>query len=174
MIPLTLLTALPWGKIGRVVGAVVLTLVVLYLPYHYGCTTTAAGYKEQIAGMQRDAATLTLKAEQVQRTEEQRRQTVIEEVSKDADDQIAVANGAARGAHAAVVGLRDAYIAYAASHAGPHAGTPPGGQTAAGADVSADVLSSAATAAADYAAIADRARIAGAACERAYDSVRQP
>jgi len=174
MIPLTLLSALPWGKIGRVVGCVVLVLVVLYLPYHYGCTTTAAGYKEQIAGMQRDAASLTLKAEQVQRAEEQRRQAAIEEVSKDAEDQIAVANGAARGAHAAVVSLRDAYIAYAAGRTGAHAGTPTTGPAAAGADVSADVLSGAAAAAADYAAIADRARIAGAACERAYDTVRQP
>lgn len=179
MIPLTLLTSLPWTKIAKYAAIVLAVLFVLWLPYHYGCTTTASGYETKLAKkdqlivqMQKDAAEATRKAEQVQRAEEQRRQSVVDEVSQDAANQIAKANVAARDAHTAVVSLRDAFSAYVARRAGQDPGAATGSQAAAGADLSADVFGSLGEEAANLAAIADRARIAGSACEKAYDGVR--
>jgi hypothetical protein len=122
------------------------------------------------AAYARTAAT----AEKAARAEESRREAEKQEITRNAQEQIATADAAARDAGRAAAGLRqqvDAFVAAgrrAAAHPSPAVGSPP---TTDALDLLADVFWRADDRAGALAAEADRRGIAGAACERAYDSL---
>ncbi|WP_125117736.1 DUF2514 family protein [Bordetella trematum] len=103
--------------------------------------------------------------------EEGRRRTAAVEKARDEAQKLA-ADAAADGLRADLGRLRTRAntLARAAADRDPAAthGSPPG---AAGADLLAYMLGRVSRRAAELASVADRARIAGLACERAYDSL---
>lgn len=135
---------------------------------------------EQIASLERDhaqqVAQYSQDAERAQaaaRATEQARQTAIEEIRNETDQEIAAAVVRERAAaDARVRGTAAEYAARyraAASRASATAERQ-AADTAVG--MFAELLSQSDDLAGVYAAAADRARIAGLACERAYDAVR--
>ncbi|WP_338615563.1 DUF2514 family protein [Pigmentiphaga sp. CHJ604] len=154
----------------------------------YGAVAALAGiavgvaqgwrYGERIAALEweRSEERLALanrarEAEAATRAEESRRQAAIDEVTQDAQKDLDAAVRRERAA--ADVRVRDAVNAYAAHHrpaAGPGA-APAGSPAGDPLGMLADLLGELDGLAESYAATADRARIAGMACERAYDSL---
>lgn len=154
----------------------------------YGAVAALAGiavgvaqgwrYGERIAALERDwskeRAALANRARETEaaaRAEESRRQTAIDEVTQDAQKELDAAVRRERAA--ADVRVRDAVNAYAARHrSATDPGAAPAGQAAGDPlGVLADLLGELDGLAESYAAAADRARITGLACERAYDSL---
>lgn len=149
------------------------------LPYVIAAALVAAvcllfyrmGYDHADAAWQLKWAEASAAAEAQARTEEIRRQSEIEKVRTDAQDQIKQATADAAVATAAADSLRD-HAKRLAAKASQCAGAATGGQAANTAGlVLADVLARADQAAGELAAAYDRARIAGHACERAYDAL---
>lgn len=119
-------------------------------------------------------ATERSQAEQAARAEEQRRQSTIDQVRKDAEQQIARAETDAAAAADAAVGLREQarrLAARAGQCAGNSGATPGGAAEAEPGLVLADLLGRVEAEGRRMAETADRARAAGIACERAYDSL---
>ena len=111
------------------------------------------------------------------RSEEQRRQTAVEGIRTDAHHQIeqAKADAAAATARADSLQQQAARVASRPSCAAGNPGSASGGPPAnAPALLLADVLQRIDARAGELAATADRARIAGEACERSYDSLKTP
>jgi hypothetical protein len=111
------------------------------------------------------------------RSEEQRRQTALEGIRTDASEQIeqAQADAAAATARAHSLQQQAARVAARPSCTTDNPGAALGSPSAnAPALLLADVLSRIDARAGELAATADRARIAGAACERSYDSLKIP
>lgn len=130
----------------------------------------AAKWNKQAAEL--EAA--TAQAERIQRDEERRRQAIIDEVRNDAQKQIEQAAADTAAANAAADSLRDQAkrLAVRASAACGHPHPALGSKATRGPGVVlADVLARADQAAGQLAAAYDRARAAGAACERAYDAL---
>lgn len=110
-------------------------------------------------------------AAEAQRAEEQRRQAAVDEEAKNVQKQIEQLQNDLRDAAAAADSLRGAAAA-AAGRARKSACAPAGGKaTRDDAGVLAIVLGMADEAAGRMAEAADRARTAGAACERSYDAL---
>lgn len=137
-------------------------------------------YGAEIAGIERDhakawddQAQATVTAVEAARTEERRRTAAVEEQRDVAKEQAAAAAGDAARARAERDGLRARAntLARAAVARDPAAadGSPAG---AAAVDLLAYMLGRVSDRAEALAGIADRARIAGLTCERAYDEVR--
>ena len=126
-----------------------------------------AGYARAVA----EYTARALKAEVAAREEEQRRERKHQEIADDAQIQLTQARAAAAAAGRAADGLRQQLASFV-SAAGADPATAKGG-TPAGDPIGvlADVLERADSRAGILADYADRARIAGAACERAYDSL---
>ncbi len=108
------------------------------------------------------------------RSEEQRRQTAVEGIRKDAHGQIEQAQADAAAATARADSLQQQAVRVASrsscatGNSNSTAGSPPANAPAL---LLADVLSRADARAGALAAAADRTRIAGEACERSYDSL---
>lgn len=115
-------------------------------------------------------------AEAEARRVEQARQTEIEKVTQDAHAQIDHANAAAAAAERTAGELRRDLAVFVARHrAAVDSGAADrgAGEPGAGAlDLLAELLKRADGAAGELAGYADRLRVAGSACERAYESVR--
>lgn len=146
----------------------------LFGAYRHGRTTSDVEWQAKWAAQAAELADTHAKAERIQRDEEQRRLSAITEVQTNARKAIDQAVADAAAADAAAAGLREqakrlaARARTACSHPGTTAGSPPATGPA---DVLADVLSRADARAGELAAVADRARVAGLACERAYDAL---
>ncbi len=124
---------------------------------------------EQIAQIEAEQAQALTAAIQQARAEEQRRQIALEGIRKDANEQITVAVSDAAAARVAAVGLQQQVDRLAtrrcpASTAGSPAADPAG-------LLLADLLGRIDKRAGELSAYADRARIAGDACVKAYRSV---
>ena len=111
-----------------------------------------------------------------ERTEEQRRQNEINQVTADAQTQLDKARlDAAHAEHSAdqlqltIANIRRQLAASETSKLSSAASSSSARATAT--DMFAQLLIESDRAAGDYAAAADRARIAGLACERSYDSI---
>lgn len=150
-------------------GAAVLTLMAL----------SAAGawqwqgnrYERQISEIRAGYAESARQAEARARSEEQRRHTAIEGIRRDAQEQIAAVAADAAAADDAASRLR-ARVAELSRRPARCPGAAGGGEAADPARlVLSDVLSRIDAAAGELAAHADRARIAGLACEVAHDLV---
>ena len=106
------------------------------------------------------------------RSEEQRRQTAIEGIRRDAQEQIAAVAADAAAADDAASRLR-ARVAQLSRRPASCAGTADGGDTAEPArDLLAVMLSRIDEAAGGVAEFADRSRAAGLTCQVSYDAVR--
>ncbi|GAA3911774.1 DUF2514 domain-containing protein [Gibbsiella dentisursi] len=110
------------------------------------------------------------------RTEEQRRQTAINQVTENADKQLAAARSAATDAQSAADGLRVTLRHLQQQLAGSEAArnTAVAAQRQARADTRlllARVLEESVERNQQLAAYADRARLSGLACEQAYDAI---
>lgn len=128
-----------------------------------------------LADAKTTAAQAAQKAEADARAEESRREAEKQKVIDEAKTQTAAAQAAARDADAAAVGLRNRLAAYvAAVRKATSNPSAPSGSAAAGDPIGmlADVLGRADQRAGVLAAYADSARIAGQACERAYDGLQ--
>lgn len=116
-----------------------------------------------------------LAAEKTQREIEQQRAKDLQEIAHVAEIKIAAADAAASTAAASAASLRDRAQALAAAGRRACGNPATAGRGAAASDpigLLADVLGRADARAGVLAATADRARIAGLACEQAYDSLR--
>lgn len=137
----------------------------------FGAGWIAQGWRlnAQIAQIEADSAQELTAAIQQARAEEQRRQIALEGIRKDAQDQITIAAADADAARVAAVGLQQQVDRLAArrcpaSTAGSPAADPAG-------LLLADLLGRIDKRAGELAAHADRSRIAGEACVKAYRSV---
>lgn len=131
----------------------------------------ANSYERQISDIRGEYAEAARQAEARARSEEQRRQVAVEGIRRDAQEQIAAVAADAAAADDAAGRLR-ARVAELSRRPASCAGAADGGEAADAARlVLADVLSRVDAAAGELAAYADRSRIAGAACEAAYDSL---
>ena len=134
-----------------------------------GWLTNGWRLNAQIAQIETDQAQALTAAIQQARAEEQRRQIALEGIRKDAHEQIAIAVADAAAADTAAVGLQQQVDRLAArrcptSTAGSPAADPAG-------LLLADLLGRIDKRAGELAETADRARIAGDACVKAYRSV---
>lgn len=177
MTPTFLIRAFPHLLAVAAVGAA------LGVSYHAGSTHTETKYellmsKERERNEQAIATEMAerLRIEQAARAAEQAKQNEIEEIRKDASHQIARATSDAASAAASAASLREQAKRAAARCAvatTASAGTSAGGApTSAPGMVLADVLARIDARAGELAQYADRAAIAGAACEISYDAPR--
>ena len=134
------------------------------LTYRHGASVEQARNEAARSAQQEEA-------QRRAREEERRRQSAIEVVRKNAQDQIAQAAADAAAADAAADGLRfelDRIKRRAANCSGSAVGSAPGTDSTA---LLADMLAELEQAGRAMAAEADRRRIAGLACEAAYDAI---
>lgn len=137
----------------------------------FGAGWIAQGWRlnAQIAQIEADQAQALTAAIQQARAEEQRRQVALEGIRKDAHEQIAIAVADAAAADTAAVGLQQQVERLAARRC------PAAADGSAAADPAglllADLLGRIDKRAGELSAYADRARIAGDACVKAYRSV---
>jgi len=137
----------------------------------------SASYSDQM----RIIGQASLDAEAANRAEEQRRTTELQRIIDGERHQSDIARADAAARTAAADGMRKQLDAYIAAARGRQAAeraairTAAAGRSTAGADpldLLSDLFWRAGDRAGELAAIADRARIAGLTCERAYDAVR--
>lgn len=129
-------------------------------------------YQAQISKLEAGYAESARQAEAQARSEEQRRQTAIEGIRRDAQEQIAAVAADAAAADDAASRLR-ARVAQLSRRPASCAGTAGGGDAAGEAgDMLALVSSRLDEAAGELAAYAERAANAGAVCQRSYEAVR--
>lgn len=129
-----------------------------------------------LANLKTEAAQAAQRAEKAARDEESRRNAEQEKIRHDAQTQVADAQRAARGAASDVDGLRKQLARYVA--AGRAASSNPAvavgsSPTSGPLDLLADLFGRSVGRAKELAEYADDARIAGQACQRAYDSLER-
>lgn len=166
------------GTYWKPLAAVLLLAVLTWQAYSIGHKRADAHW--QIKWAQRDAADMQAKAgrEAAERAEEQRRQQAMIGVIQNADQQIAQAKADAVGASAAADSLRGTIATLRRLLANSETSRL---SAAAAASTSrtdarlllADVLEKSVERNEQLAAYADRARIAGQACEGAYERVME-
>lgn len=155
---------MPWVKI---IGAV----AALALAFLAGSEFTARGKDAEIADIRRAAAVDQVKATDRARAEEHRRTQEQSRIANEAKEQREQALADARAADAVAGQLRKRVAELSPSRAS-HPAAASGGEAAGDPiGVLADVLSRADRRAGILAEYADAARIAGQACERAYDTL---
>ena len=137
----------------------------------FGAGWIAQGWRlnAQIAQIETDQAQALASAIQQARAEEQRRQIALEGIRKDAHEQIAIAVADAAAADTAAIGLQQQVDRLAARRCPAAADGSPAANPAG--LLLADLLGRIDKRAGELSAYADRARIAGEACIKAYRSV---
>lgn len=160
---------LKWGI------AAAIAIGCLFGAYQHGVNVTNAKWEKQQSDAQAAQATLRAEEERTARETEQRRQAEIESIRADAQKQIQNAQADARDADLASERLRKQAdrLAQSVRSCPSDTGAADGGKTGTNPSVLlADLLSRADERAGELAKIADRARAAGLACERAYNTLR--
>ena len=159
------LKALPW----RLIGAVALTL----LAYQFGRGTMGTEWQARWAEQGELQAKARSAAETSARMEEQRRQTEVNQVRNDAKSQSKSAAVDGSGADAAGDRLHAAADQLAARQCSSDTGVTRRSEAATrAAMVLSDLLKRADARAGELAKAYDAARIAGQACERSYDAIK--
>lgn len=141
----------------------------------YGIRITNTAWQSKWDAQALELSEAKTKAVTLAREEEQRRQSAIDKVRQDAEQQIARAEADAAVADAAADSLREQAkrLAARAGQCTSHpTATQSGKATAQPSVVLADVLGRADERAGQLAAAYDRARAAGLTCEAAYDALR--
>lgn len=144
------------------------------IAYRHGAGTADAEWTAKWEQQARQLADAERNAIQLARGEELRRQAAVNEVTRNAQEQIDQARADADRARAAADSLRDQAkrVASKAGAACGNTGAASAGRAAtATAMVLADLFGRADEAAGQLAQYADRARVAGQACEQAYKAL---
>lgn len=129
-------------------------------------------YGEQLADIRAEQAQAVTKAVTAARAEEQRRINTLEVIANDTQSKLAAAHADAATARAAATGLRQQLADYR-QRARYSPAVARGSETAEDPlFLLSDLLSRADERAGELAEFADRAHLAGRACEAAYDSLR--
>jgi len=161
---------LKWGI------AAAIAIGCLFGAYQHGVNVTDAKWEKQQSDAQAAQATLRAQEERAAREKEQRNQDDIEAVRAETEKIKAQQQADARSADATRKRLLEQTDRLAASlrSCSTNSGTANGSQTRANtADLLTELLRRADERAGELAKIADRARAAGLACERAFDAVRK-
>lgn len=146
----------------------------LFGAYQHGVTVTDARWGKKQADERELGAKVLAAATTANRTEEQRRQAASNQVGSDAREQIKAAGVDAHGADVAGERLHveAAKLAASTSCTPGNSGAAERGQAAArAAMVLSDLFQRADQRAGELAKALDQSRVAGLACERAYDSL---
>jgi hypothetical protein len=161
-------------KVALYVAAALAIAGILYGAYHHGVSVTDARWQAKWSDQQLLQAKGLAAATTKNRTEEQRRQSAVNEVSTDARTQITAATADAVTADAFDIGVHDSAnkLAAGASCAPGDSGATERGKAAArAAMVLSDLFQRADRRAGELAKAYDSARIAGLACEAAYEAL---
>jgi len=151
-------------------GAAVLTLMALSAAGAW--QWQANSYERQISDIRGEYAEAARQAEARARSEEQRRQTAIEGIRRDAQEKISAVAADAAAADGAASRLR-ARVAQLSRRPASCPGAADGGDTADPArNLLADMLGRLDEAAGGIAEFADRSRAAGLTCQVSYESVK--
>lgn len=134
--------------------------------------------QQQFAEERQKAAEAARLAEQEAREEEQRREQRKQEIIDAAEERTELAKASAADAERAAAGLRDRLAAFTSAVRRATKDSQPaqrseGKQGPDALDVLAAVLQRSDDGAGELAAYADRLRVAGVACEQAYDGLRR-
>lgn len=166
-----------WIKLGGI-ATVVFGLVMGAVGLHHhiykqGYEAGAAAVQKQFDAAKEAAEAKRLADVEAARAEEQRRAQAQAEIANDATKQADAARADAAAANTAADGLRARVAQLVAAARASRNPAVASASAAAGdpLDVLANVLTRADRRAGDLAAYADSARVAGTACERAYDSL---
>ena len=166
-----------WIKLGGIV-AVVFGLVMGAVGLHHhvykqGYEAGAAAVQKQFDAAKEAAEAKRLADVEAARAEEQRRTQDQGRIANSATKQAHAPRADAPAANTAADGLRARVAQLVAAARAPRHSATAGASAAAGdpLDVLANVLTRADRRAGDLAAYADSVRVAGTACERAYDSL---
>ena len=161
-------------KIGGALAVLLIIAAILFGAYHHGESVADARWKLKWADQQTLQAKGLAAATTENRTEEQRRQTAVNQVGNDARQQQSVATADAVSADAAGDRVRDQAGKLAAGASCP-AGDSTASQRSASATRAAMVLSDlfqrADKRAGELARSYDAARIAGLTCEQSYEAL---
>lgn len=163
-----------YAKAGAALMILLAIAGILYGAYHHGVTVTDARWQAKWSDQQLLQAKGLAAATTANRTEEQRRQSAVNEVSTDARTQITAATADAVTADAAGDRLHDTAnkLAAGASCAPGDSGATDRSKAATrAAMVLSDLFQRADRRAGELAKAYDSARIAGLACEAAYSSL---
>jgi hypothetical protein len=164
-----------YAKVGAFLLAVLLIFGALYGAYHHGETLANAEWQSKWDAEAAIQAEAKAKAEEDARAEELRRINSNQQAQAHAIQSTAVAqtDAAAVTVSSGSVQLAATKLATGpsgcASHSSAATGSPPANHAAM---VLSDLLTRADKRAADLAALADKSRIAGLACEMAYDGLQ--
>lgn len=129
-------------------------------------------YGEQIADIRAEQAQAVTEAVTQARAEEQRRINTLEVIANDTRNKLDAAHADAATARTAAAGLRQQLADYRTRNACSPATTGGGTSAEDPLFLLSDLLSRADERAGELAEFADRAHLAGRACEAAYDSLR--
>jgi hypothetical protein len=158
-------------------GAALLILLaiagILYGTYHHGVTVTDARWQVKWSARDEADTAATLKATEAARELEQSRQSQMEEVQTDATKRLDQARATAATASTAADGLRkqvEQLLAAGRARSNPGSGTGSAPRDTS-ADLLAGLLDKSVQRNRELAAVADSSRIAGLACEAAYNSL---
>lgn len=165
-----------YARAGLVLITIAAVLGIIYAAYRHGVTVTDSKWKAVLADQALLQAKGAAAATTTNRTEEQRRQTAANQVGSDARDQIKNAAHAGAAADAAGDRVRSeaGSLAARASCTGSDPGVAERGKTATrAAMVLSDLFQRADKRAGELAKAYDGARIAGLACEAAYQSLKK-
>jgi hypothetical protein len=163
-----------YAKAGAALLIMLAIAGILYGAYHHGVTVTDAEWQAKWSDQQLLQAKGLAAATTANRTEEQRRQSAVNEVSTDARTQTTAATADAVTADAAGDWLHDSANKLAAgASCGPSdtSATERGKAATRAAMVLSDLFQRADRRAGELAKAYDSARIAGLACEKTYDSL---
>ena len=167
-----------WGKVPAYLAAVLALIglcgAALYAAYSHGVTVTNAARDAEWSQAVATQKTELAQAVQAARTEEQRLQREANQVGNDAREKNAAADTDGRGLDAAGdrLHVQAGKLAASAGACSRDTGSADRGASAARAAlVLSQLLERADARAGDLAKAYDRARIAGQACERAYDLI---
>lgn len=149
-------------------------LACLWWAYSHGVSVTDASWQSKWDAQALELSEAKANAVVLAREEEQRRQSEMNKVTQDAEQQIARAEADATAADAAAHSLREQakrLAARASQCAGNSSATQRGEAAPSPSVVLSDLLGRADERAGELAAAYDRARASGLACERAYESL---
>ncbi|MEA1064727.1 DUF2514 domain-containing protein [Erwinia sp. HR93] len=165
-------------KYWKPLAIFLLMAFLLWRSYSTGFNSADTAWKLRWAQRDLSDSTAALHRDISERAEEQRRQSVINEEQKRADDELAKAqanvDAARRAGYSLQQQLSDIRARYGRSETGRLSALASASEAKAEtARVLAELLSESGKRAGIYATEADRAFIAGQSCERIYDAVRE-
>jgi hypothetical protein len=162
-----------YAKVGAALLIMLAITGILFGAYHHGVTVTDAEWQAKWSDRDKADTAATLKATEAARELEQTLQRDIDQVQTDATKRLDQARATAASASTAADGLRKQVeqllaAGRASSNSSSGTGSTPRDTSA---DLLAGLLDKSVQRNRELAAVADSSRIAGLACEAAYDSV---